>query len=66
MGLSFSVKLLLVLAAALVSVIVGMLAGLLARLDGSQLPARITRGAVAFGGSLTLLLLVLSSLGALA
>ncbi|MFJ8384762.1 hypothetical protein ACIQ9Q_09660 [Streptomyces sp. NPDC094438] len=63
MGLSFSVKLLLVLAAALVSVIVGMLAGILARLDGNQMPARITRGTVAFGGSLTLLLLVLSSLG---
>ncbi|WP_438290170.1 hypothetical protein [Streptomyces sp. HUAS TT7] len=66
MGLSFSVKLLLVLAAALVSIIMGMLAGMLARFDGSQLPARIARGTVAFGGSLTLLLLVLTSLGALA
>ncbi|GAA0579595.1 hypothetical protein GCM10010394_05190 [Streptomyces crystallinus] len=66
MGLSFSVKLLIVLAAALVSVIVGMLAGMLARLDGNPLPARITRGTVAFGGSLTLLLLVLTSLGLLA
>ncbi|MFE9570383.1 hypothetical protein ACFYMW_18015 [Streptomyces sp. NPDC006692] len=66
MGLSFSVKLLLVLAASLVSVIVGMLAGMLARLDGSQLTASITRGIMAFGGSLTLLLLVLTSLGVLA
>ncbi|MCZ4097296.1 MULTISPECIES: hypothetical protein [unclassified Streptomyces] len=65
MGLSIGVRLLLVLAATLVAVIVGMLAGLLAYLDSSRLPAVITRGGAAAGVSLTLLLLMLSSLGVL-
>lgn len=65
MRLSFGVKLLLVTMAALVAVIVGMAAGILARLDGARTPACITRGGASFGVALTLLVLVLSSLGAL-
>ncbi|MEX2975209.1 hypothetical protein [Streptomyces sp. C184] len=65
MGLSFSVRLLLVLAAALAAIIVGMTAGLLARWDGARVPACIARGGGAFGLSLTLMMLVLTSLGAL-
>ncbi|TJZ57032.1 hypothetical protein FCH28_06045 [Streptomyces piniterrae] len=64
MELSFGVRLLLVLAAALVAVIVGMVAGLLARWDGARVPACIMRGSAAFGVSMTLFVLVLTSLGA--
>ncbi|WP_030372872.1 hypothetical protein [Streptomyces rimosus] len=66
MGLSFGVKVLLVLAAALLAIIVAMAAGILARLDGARLAACVMRGGATFGVSLTLLILVLSSLGALA
>ncbi|GAA0434917.1 hypothetical protein [Streptomyces luteireticuli] len=62
--LSFSVKLLLVLTAALMSGTVGMVAGLLGRLDGDGLPACVARSGAVFGTTLTLLLLVLNSLGA--
>ncbi|TJZ56956.1 hypothetical protein FCH28_05585 [Streptomyces piniterrae] len=65
MELSFGVRLLLVLAAALAAIVVGMTAGLLARLDGASAPACVTRGSAAFGISLTLMVLVLTSLGVL-
>lgn len=65
MGLSFGTKLLLVLTLTLFAIIVGMVAAILARLEGAQVPACVTRGGSAFGVSLTLLILVLSSLGAL-
>lgn len=63
MGLAFVIKLLLVLAAALIAIIVGMVAGALARLDGARVPVCITRGGAAFGVAMTLLVLVLGSLG---
>jgi len=64
-GLPFGVKLLLITTAALVAVIVGLAAGILARFDGARTPACITRGGASFGVALTLLVLVLSNLGAL-
>jgi ABC-type dipeptide/oligopeptide/nickel transport system permease component len=63
--LSFSVRLLLVLTAALMAVIVGLLAGVLAHLEEMRAPSCIVRGAAACGIALTLFVLVLSSLGAL-
>ncbi|MFC5724007.1 hypothetical protein ACFP1Z_27955 [Streptomyces gamaensis] len=63
MGLSFGVRLLLVLATALAAIIVGMVTGLLARWDGASLPTCIMRGSAAVGVALTLLLAVLGSLG---
>ncbi|MEE4597945.1 hypothetical protein V2J94_39790 [Streptomyces sp. DSM 41524] len=66
MELPFGVKLLLLLAAALLSIIVGIVAGILARLNDARLPDCIARGGMAFGAAMTLLVLVLSSLGALA
>lgn len=65
MGLSFGVRLLLVLAAVLAAVIVGLVAGLLARWEGASAPACIRGGTAAVGVALTLFLLVLTSLRAL-
>ncbi|MER6502302.1 hypothetical protein ABT218_23715 [Streptomyces sp. NPDC001455] len=65
MHLSFGIRLSLVLAAALVAVIVGMTTGLLARWDGARTPACIMRGGAASGIAMTLMVLVLTSLGAL-
>ena len=63
--LSFSVRLLLVLTAALLAVIMGLLAGILAHLEGMRAPSCIVRGGTACGVALTLFIVVLSSLGAL-
>ncbi|MFG2228064.1 hypothetical protein [Streptomyces sp. NPDC048644] len=65
MGLSFGVRLLLVLAAALAAVIIGMMTVMLAHWDGARTPACIMRGGAAFGIAMTLMVLVLTSLGAL-
>lgn len=65
MHLSFSVRLLLVLAAVLMAVIVGLLAGILAHLENVRAPSCIVRGGAACGIALTLFLLVLNSLGVL-
>lgn len=65
MHLSFSVRVLLVLAAALASINVGLLAGILARAEGARMPSCIVRGGAACGASLTLFVLLLVSLGAL-
>ncbi|MFD5083410.1 hypothetical protein ACFWOG_12325 [Kitasatospora sp. NPDC058406] len=44
------------LAAVLLSALVAVGAGLLARMDGASLPAAVLRAGVAFGASLTLLI----------
>lgn len=61
---SARVKALLVLTATLAAVIVGTTGGLLARWDGATVPACIMRGSVAFGVSVSLSGLMLTSLGA--
>jgi hypothetical protein len=63
--LTFSVRLLLVLAAGLMAIIVGMTAGAMANLEGKRLSSCIVIGGATFSTALTLLLMVLGSLGAL-
>ncbi|OKI00625.1 hypothetical protein A6A06_16795 [Streptomyces sp. CB02923] len=65
MGFSFGIRLLLILMAALLAVIVGLAAGVLAHLDEARPPACIVRAAAACGVALTLFLLTLCSLGLL-
>ncbi|ANZ19871.1 hypothetical protein ACH4YO_29750 [Streptomyces noursei] len=65
MGLPIYVRLLLVLAALLAAVIVGVTAGLLTRWEGARTPTCIRGGSAATGVALTLFLLVLTSLRAL-
>ncbi|MFC4498385.1 MULTISPECIES: hypothetical protein [Streptomyces] len=65
MGLPLYVRLLLVLAAALAAIIVGMVAGLLIRWEGVRTPACIRGGSAAASVALTLFLLLLTSLRAL-
>jgi hypothetical protein len=65
MQLDLGTRLLLVLVAVLVSVIAGMADGMLGRSDGDQTSLNIRRGARTFGVSLTLVVMVLVSLGLL-
>lgn len=53
---------LLELIAVLIAIIVGMSAGILLRADGASYPKVITRAAVAFAGSLTLIILLMDHL----
>lgn len=55
-------RLLLVVIAILLGIIVALLAGILTVAGGSHLPAAIVSGAVAFGGTVSLVLLILKSL----
>lgn len=60
-----TVRILLVVMAGLVGVIVGLIAGMLARSAGVPVSVAVTRGGVGFAGSVSLALLVESSLGLL-
>ncbi|WP_079176411.1 hypothetical protein [Streptomyces sp. MUSC 14] len=66
MGFSFSVRVLVVGVALLTAVIVGMVAGMLAHLDGAKVPACIMRGGASVGATMTVLVLVMVALGVLA
>lgn len=55
----------LVVVLCLLSVIVGLVAGILQRIAGNRVPAAIQGGAVAFGASMTLGILISTSLGLL-
>ncbi|MFJ9729540.1 hypothetical protein ACIRP3_43135 [Streptomyces sp. NPDC101209] len=65
MNLSLGVKVLVVVICALVSVIVGIVAGLLKHIPATPKAPAILFGGGAFGGSLTLCLLVVTTLGVL-
>jgi hypothetical protein len=58
----FDTRLLLVLIAILAGIIAGLVAGGMARVAGVQTGIAMTRGAVAFGGTVSLVLLVESAL----
>jgi hypothetical protein len=58
-----AVKSLLVSLAILVGVIGGLAAGILARVAGKSVPAAIRDGGIAFGGTVTLMLVILTTLG---
>ncbi|MEV7388666.1 hypothetical protein [Streptomyces sp. NPDC091215] len=62
MGRSIEVRVLLIGLAVLLGVIVGMTAGLLAWLSGSSALVAIRHGGVAFGGTVTLSILVMTTL----
>ncbi|MEU0246662.1 hypothetical protein ABZ192_20465 [Streptomyces sp. NPDC006235] len=65
MNLSLGVKVLVVIICALVSVIIGMVAGLLNHDPGTPKRKSVIFGGGVFGGSLTLAVVVLSALGVL-
>jgi hypothetical protein len=58
-----TVKSLLVSLAILVGVIVGLAAGILARVAGKSVAAAIRDGGIAFGGTVTLMLVIMTALG---
>ncbi len=60
-----SIRALVVLLAILVGVIVGLIGGMLARASGKKLPAATRDAGIAFGGTVTLAILILSALGLL-
>ncbi|MFJ9623430.1 hypothetical protein [Streptomyces sp. NPDC101181] len=63
MNLPLGVKVLVVIICALTSVIVGIVAGLLKHTPASPKAPAVLFGGGAFGGSLTLCLMLMSSLG---
>ncbi|MGW4345582.1 hypothetical protein ACWEL8_10975 [Streptomyces sp. NPDC004690] len=65
MNLSLGVKLLIVVICALISVIVGMVAGFLSHSPGSPVGQAVLYGGGAFAGCLLLCLAVLSALSVL-
>ncbi|GAA2246476.1 hypothetical protein GCM10010145_11880 [Streptomyces ruber] len=65
MNLTLGVKVLIVVICALVSVIVGMVAGLIKHTPASPKGHAFLYGGGVFGGSLTLCLVVMTSLGVL-
>jgi hypothetical protein len=58
-------KSLLVLLAILIGIVVGLIAGVLARTAGTSLSAAVRHGGIAFGGTVTLTILIFNSLGLL-
>jgi hypothetical protein len=65
MGHPATIKILLAVLAMLIGVIVGLVAGILARASGSSLPASIRDGGIAFGGTVSLTILIMTALGLL-
>ncbi|MFE4368031.1 hypothetical protein ACFRMN_07255 [Streptomyces sp. NPDC056835] len=65
MNLSLGIKVLIIVICALVSIIIGIVAGLLKYTPATPKAPAVLFGGGAFGGSLTLCLLVMSSLGVL-
>jgi ABC-type dipeptide/oligopeptide/nickel transport system permease subunit len=63
--LTFSIRLLIVLAAGLMAIIVGMTAGVMANFEGKRVSSCIVIGGATFSTALTLLLMVLGGVGAL-
>jgi predicted branched-subunit amino acid permease len=60
-----TIKSLLVLLAILIGIVVGLVAGGLARTSGASLTAAIRDSGIAFGGAVTLVILIFNSLGLL-
>jgi hypothetical protein len=65
MGRSIEVRVLLIGLAVLLGLIVGMTTGLLACLSESSMSVAIRHGGVAFGGTVTLSILIMNALGLL-
>ncbi|MFB7810804.1 hypothetical protein [Streptomyces virginiae] len=63
MSLSVAARILLILSVILSAVIVGLVAGMLARHEGLRVSSCVTRGGVAFAATCTLLLLLLTAMG---
>lgn len=59
------IKSLLVLLALLIGIVVGLVTGVLARTAGASLTAAVRDGGIAFGGTVTLVILILDSLALL-
>jgi hypothetical protein len=59
------VRLLIVVVAVLVGIIVGQVSGILACANGRSLSSAFAAGGVAFGGTVTLAILIANSLGLL-
>ncbi len=59
------IRILLVMIAALLALVVGLVGTVLHRVDNNTWPASIARGALAFAGTLTLGLGVLAAIGSL-
>lgn len=60
-----TVRMLLVVLAMMLGVVIGLVAWILARTGGASYSAAVTRGGVAFAGTVTLALLIEKSLGVL-
>jgi hypothetical protein len=58
-------KALLVSLAVMISMVVGILAGILVRFSGQSIPNAVLKGAGAFAGTLALIILVLQAVGLL-
>lgn len=56
------VKALLMTVTVLVGIIVGLVTGILSRAGGSSVPAAIRHGGVAFGGTVSLVILIMTTL----
>jgi hypothetical protein len=61
-----AVRVLLILGTLLLGVVVGLVGGILAMMNGSTMPASVARGAVAFAGTVTLCIVIEGALGILA
>jgi hypothetical protein len=57
-----AVRVLLLLLATTIAVIVGLLSGILSRAGGSPLPTAVRHGGVAFGGTVPLVIVVMTAL----
>ncbi|MFD8532264.1 hypothetical protein ACFV0L_33105 [Streptosporangium canum] len=58
-------KAMLITIVVLMAIIAALSAGILARVGGAQLTSAVSRGAVAFTATVTLLILIMTSLGVL-
>jgi hypothetical protein len=59
------IKFLLVSLAILIGLVVGLVAGILARVAGTSLAPAIRDGGIAFGGTVTLAIVIMTALGLL-
>ncbi|MFC9736645.1 hypothetical protein ACFVKC_01850 [Streptomyces noursei] len=65
MQFSFGMRVLTVVAALFAAIIVGMVAGVLAYLDGAKVPACIMRGGASVGAAMSVFVVVMVALGVL-
>ena len=60
-----NIRILLILLAILIGVVVGLVTGMLSKASGAKLPSAIRDAGIAFGGTVTLTILILKALGLL-